>query len=114
MGNTAQALAMPREYTCPVLEFRTPLFHTGRNSSVRRGDRWHGVTQASIRLPDGGLSPPLPLQTELRHFKSLEGSDLRCEHDPSCRTVAGLLAELQRIYPGFTAEEEVTLLHFTL
>lgn len=99
---------------CPLLEFRNPRFHPGLNTSVRRGPRWHGVAEARIPLPDGRLSPPLPLRTELRRFDTLNDADLAAEHDPDCRTRVSLLLELQRIYPGFTAEEEVTLVHFTL
>lgn len=96
----------------PVLGFSNPCFHTGRNTSVRRGDRWHGVPLACIALPDDGASSPCPLQTELRRFDSLTDADLRDEHDPACRTPAGLLKVLQQIYPGFQPDEEVTLVHF--
>ena len=36
--------------TVPLLGFDNPQFHTGRNTSVRRGARWHGVAQACIEL----------------------------------------------------------------
>ncbi|MCW4455817.1 hypothetical protein OK348_13585 [Flavobacterium sp. MXW15] len=98
----------------PILEFRNPVFLPGRNTSVRRGGRWHGIREARLRLADGHLSPPRPLRTELKPFAALTGADLQYEHDPGCRSVAGLLAELQRLYPGFSAGEDVTLVHFTL
>ena len=98
----------------PILEFQRPCFLAGRNTSVRRGRRWHGVAMARIRLADGNLSPPRALQTECRPFASLTDADLRDEHDTGCRTVAGLLAVLQALYPGFSAGEDVTLVHFTL
>ncbi len=101
---------MPDE--CPILEFRTPVFHSGRNLTVRRGQRWHGVAEARLDLGQGALSAPLALQTQLRLFDTLEAADLHCEHDASCRTPAGLLAELQRIYPGFRAGDQVTLVYF--
>ena len=100
--------------TTPLLGFDTPRFHTGRNTSVRRGARWHGVETACIDLGDGRHSAPLPLQTELRSFAALEEADLRDEHDPGCRTPAGLLAVMQRLYPGFRSDELVTLVHFRM
>ena len=112
MQKTSATHPMPD--ALPILEFQRPSFLPGRNTSVRRGARWHGVTMARIRLADGGLSSPRPLQTECRPFASLSGAELRDEHDPDCRTVAGLLAVLQALYPGFSVEEDVTLVHFTL
>src|SRR5690606_2219166 len=97
-----------------VLEFRTPVFLDGRNLTVRRGAHWHGVAEARLRLADGGLSPPVALETEVRSFPDLTAADLMYEHDAGCRTPAGLLAELQRIYPGFGAHERVTLVRFQL
>jgi len=97
-----------------VLEFRTPVFLDGRNLTVRRGAHWHGVAEARLRLADGGLSPPVALETEVRSFADLTAADLMYEHDAGCRTPAGLLAELQRIYPGFGAHERVTLVRFQL
>lgn len=96
----------------PILEFVNPIFLTGPNITVRRGDKWHGAPQARLRLADGSLSPPVALHTELKRFDRLNAADLACEHDPACRTPAGLLAVLQQIYPGFSADEEVTVCHF--
>ncbi|MNN55224.1 hypothetical protein D3C81_1700860 [compost metagenome] len=96
----------------PLLGFANPQFHTGRNTSVRRGDRWHGVAQARIEQDAGRHSGPLPLLTELRRFNTLTAADLSDEHDPACRTPEGLLAVMQRLYPGFQADEIVTLVHF--
>lgn len=98
----------------PILEFDHAEFLPGRNTTVRRGRRWHGVDHARIRRADGSLSAPLRLATELKPFRSLRSQDLACEHDPSCRTPEGLLGVLQRLYPGFSPEEEVTLCHFDL
>ena len=51
---------MPIE--CPILDFRTPVFHPGRNLTVRRGQRWHGVAETRLDLGHGALSAPLALQ----------------------------------------------------
>lgn len=96
----------------PILDFANATFNDGRNTTVRRGSRWHGVARARLRLPDGSLSSPVALQTELKRFDALTAQDLRFEHDPRCRTVQGLLAELRRHYPGFDPDDVVTLCHF--
>ena len=103
---------VPGSLDTPVLSFRAPVFDRGRNTTVRRGRKWHVATHARLQLGDGSLSPPIELHTELKRFSALTDADLRFEHDPACRTVAGLLLVLQGLYPGFSAEEEVTLCHF--
>lgn len=98
----------------PLLGFALPRFHAGRNTSVRRGGRWHGVQVARVQLGHDRHSVPLALQTEQRRFDTLTAHDLRDEHDPRCRTPDGLLAVMQQLYPGFQADETVTLVHFRL
>jgi hypothetical protein len=98
----------------PILEFANARFHAGRNTTVRSGSRWHGVPLARLRLDEGSLSPPVALSTELRAFRDLDAAALRDEHDAGCRTPEGLLAELQRHYPGFDGTGMVTLCHFEL
>lgn len=98
----------------PLLTFVNPQFHRGRNLTVRRGSRWHGVALARLQLPPGVPEPTVALTTQLRLFNTLTAADLRDEHDPSCRTPEGLLQVLQQIYPGFQADETVTLVHFVL
>ncbi|MEO6517535.1 MAG: hypothetical protein ABIO17_00880 [Pseudoxanthomonas sp.] len=97
----------------PVLCFSTPVLNRGRNTSVRRGRKWQPVSEARLLLADGRVSAPVVLHTELRLFSTLTDADLRYEHDPACRTVAGLLAVLQHLYPGFRTDEEITLCHFS-
>ena len=97
----------------PVLSFSTPVFNRGRNTTVRRGRKWQPVSEARLRLADGSVSAPVALRTELKIFSTLSDADLRYEHDPDCRTVAGMLAVLQHLYPGFRADEEVTVCHFS-
>lgn len=98
----------------PVLGFARPLFQHGENLSVRRGSRWHGTPHVRLQLADGQLSAPVALRTDCLRFDQLCDADLAAEHDPACRTVAGLLAVMQQHYPGFEAQETVTLCHFNL
>ena len=103
---------VPESQYPSVLSFSAPVFNRGRNMTVRRGRKWHAVAEVRLQLGNGSLSPPMKLHTELKQFSTLTEADLRFEHDPTCRTVGGLLLVLQRLYPGFSAEEEVTLCHF--
>lgn len=105
-------MSVPEFQYPPVLTFVLPVFHRGRNTTVRRGHKWHTVAEARLQLGEGSLSLPVELHTELKQFSALTEADLPFEHDPACRTVDGLLLVLQQIYPGFDAEEEVTLCHF--
>lgn len=105
-------MSVPEPRDPPVLSFNLPRFNRGRNTTVRRGCKWHAVAEARLLLGDGSLSPPVKLQAELKKLTTLTDADLRFEHDPACRTVGGLLLVLRRLYPGFSAEEEVTLCHF--
>ena len=96
----------------PVLEFQNPTFTVGWNLTVRRGTRWHQVTPVRLRLYGGALSSPVHLLSEVRQFQSLTESDLADEHDPACRTPAGLLNIMRRSYDGFATTEYVTLCRF--
>ena len=98
----------------PELGFARPCFHPGRNTSVRRGERWHGVAAASVHVVAEQPPRTVALHTELRRFAELTDADLRDEHDPACRSPAGLLAVMQALYPGFAPDEVVTLVHFWL
>lgn len=98
----------------PLLEFKNPIFHDGVNITVRHGDKWNGVRQARIQLGGGHVSNRVDLHTRLIKFSDLTDSELHFEHDPSCRTVAGLAEELKRVYPEFTEESMVTVVTFLL
>ena len=96
----------------PLLAMAVPVHHRGSNLSVRRGTRWLGVTAVRLPLPEGGTSAPVPLVTRSLPFQQLTDADLADEHDPACRTLEGLLRVLQTHYPGFSAQEMVTLCRY--
>lgn len=98
----------------PVLGFADPVFLPGHNTSVRRGLRWLKVEQVRVQLAEGRLSAPLQLHTRACRFDQLRDAELAFEHDPACRSVAGLLAVMQRHYPGFAPQEMVTVCDFWL
>ncbi|NID14388.1 hypothetical protein [Luteibacter yeojuensis] len=98
----------------PVLQFKRHIFKPGRNTTVRRGSKWDGVGHALIDLGDVKPSMLATLSTTTYRFNQVSDHMLRDEHDPSCRTVNGLLTEMQRVYPGFSDSEDVTLVNFYL
>ena len=96
----------------PELKFSNPVFHAGTNLTVRRGTKWHREQWATVQIGDTRLTVRLSCMTH--RFAWLTDHWVRDEHDPACRTVAGLLAEMQRVYPGFSEQEEVTLVRFNV
>lgn len=97
-----------------LIEFSNPVFKNGVNLTVRRGTKWHGVDRAFIQLSDFIRHGTVALATEVKVFNELTDVDLIDEHDPSCRTVEGLAAEMKRVYPEFEVTDEVTLVKFIL
>ena len=105
---------MDTDPAIPVMGFANAQFLPGRNTSIRRGTRWLGVRQVRIELGGGQLSQVLALHTRQCRFDALVQADLAFEHDPACRSVAGLLAVMQSHYPGFQPSECVTVCDFVL
>ena len=89
-----------------MLYFNTKEFRKGKNLTVRRGTRWHGRKASNFNI----------LNSEVIRFRNLKDAShkkvLKYEHDPKCRNYDGLLAEMKRIYKGFSANENVTLVFF--
>ena len=96
----------------PELKFSNPVFHAGTNLTVRRGLKWYREQWATVDV--WGVKGVVRLSCMSHRFSLLTDHWVRDEHDPACRTVAGLLAEMQRVYPGFSENEEVTLVRFDL
>lgn len=97
-----------------LLEFSNPVFHDGVNVTVRRGTKWLGVHNAYVDLGGKFCTGPVVLHTRAVPFNELTDSDVQNEHDPSCRTVAGLATEMKRVYPEFSESDTVTLATFIL
>ena len=99
-----------------TLLFSNLVFNDGFNLTVRRGRKWALEGKANIQLGKGvgEFLPGVTIQTREARFSSLTNNDVHMEHDPACRTIAGLLAEMQRVYEGFDVNEIVTLVVFYL
>lgn len=94
------------------LKFCNPVFHAGVNLTVRRGRKWASQDIAVIDI--NGFQAVVKISSVTWSFSFLSDENLRDEHDPACRTVAGLLEEMKRVYPGFRPSEEITLVRFQL
>jgi hypothetical protein len=98
----------------PLLRFSRPVFHAGRNVTVRRGAKWFREEWAYVDIGEDKEPMLLKIGTDLRPFFLLSPVLLADEHDPSCRTLDGLFSEMQRVYPGFERHEDVTVVSFYL
>lgn len=106
---------LPMEYNdLPQLLFANPIFNDGINLSIRRGDKWFGVKDAALWDLKGNTYGRVNLFTTKQSFALLSGDpeDLEYEHDPNCRTYAGLLKDMKEVYDGFDPTEVVTLVWF--
>lgn len=105
-----------------ALEFQNPQLSAGQaNVTVRRGTKWADrVTSGdTVNLMDVSVSPAVLIGTAViestvaRTLRSMSDADLALEHDPACRTVAGLLAVLRQVYgEDFSEDETVTVVTF--
>lgn len=100
------------------LKFKNLVFKDGENITCRRGVKWAtddgGEFGFPVTDPRGfsvfGFAEPVAVK--VKRFCDITDADVVNEHDPDCRTAAGLLAVMQDTYDGFDASEIVTLLSF--
>jgi len=102
-----------------VMEFKKYIFLPGLNITVRKGTKWDIFQEPKFGIlksvdpddPDqeqsGLFLASIPL-----HFVAIPNALLRLEHDPDCRTWFDLLREMERIYPDFDKDDEVTIVFF--
>ncbi len=102
------------------LLFQNPVFHEGINVTVRHGLAWADsldeeplVYHSDFEAENDYLGwAHIKGVLTCRLFQIPPGV-LTCEHDPSCRTKKGILAEMVRVYGDVTEISEVTVLFFT-
>ncbi len=91
-----------------MMEFLNPTFNAGPNVTVRKGRKWmDALTQLEglvehILIGCSQLAVALPARVISCHWynqvKDIPQEFFTKEHDPSCRTVPGLMTELERVY----------------
>lgn len=91
----------------PKLRFLNPVHNKGINMTVRKGNKWLGVTKADVE----GLGER-KIITFAIPFNEIRDYMLQFEHDPSCRKVSGLYNVMLEAYPGFEYTDHVTLVFY--
>jgi hypothetical protein len=112
------------------LRFKNPVFHSGENSTVRRGTRWSGYNsewennEAPVMLVDTNLIENGKLIDEpaigtgtitgtiVKRFCDLSRKDIENSHDPRLRQFPALIKFMGKCYPGFNQNEIVTVVKF--
>lgn len=99
-----------------LLYFKNPVFHTGLHVTVRNGKKWFDAQPGEkLALVDTESQEVVGEVTVLHAvhlpFDSIPDYWLQFEHDPSCRDLAGLRKEMDRVYEGQWGED-VTVVFF--
>ena len=103
--------------------FQRPVFNKGLNVTVRNGDKWMKAEIGDTLLLKGTREDGDAIDTgkigtivakALLPADMVPDAFLLYEHDPYCRTQAELLSELERVYPGFSSDNLVTVLLFRI
>ena len=102
-----------------ILAFSNPVFHAGDNITCRAGRKWlegckPGDTVAVTRTGSPDILFEAPVTAVwFAPLSWVPASVLAREHDPDCRTHAGLAAELARHYPlPASGEFEIAIVAF--
>lgn len=102
-----------------TLEFLNPVFRSGLNLTVRRGDKWKKANPGDplhivkTGETDGRLG--FVEDVIVTRFSSLNryADLLQYEHDPECQNVEGLIKAMKRAYgDAFSTDDQVILLLF--
>jgi hypothetical protein len=99
------------------LYFQRPTFRKGLNITVRNGDKWFKAVAPGdmVRLVEADADVIMGadvLFTDYLPPREIPALWLKFEHDPSCRDLAGLEAELVRVYGDEPITSKVTVIGF--
>jgi len=99
------------------LLFSNPVFHDGINVTVRNGYKWADALGEIVDVmnTDGVSAPEMAhvLGVLTTQLDKIPESILEHEHDPSCRTLAGIAKEMRKVYGNQIQDNEpVTVLFF--
>lgn len=99
--------------------FNKFVFKPGLNITVRRGIKWSGLSGLiSVKQTDVsveyGMIGGIIKSTHIMRFCDIPKTWLHIEHDPDCRTRAGLLRGMRETYDDFIEEEIVTVVTFEI
>lgn len=96
--------------------FNNPHFNKGRNVTVRKGTRWSGKLgkYEIVDRFDENMGYCQIVETKVKPFREILDTDIKYEHDPECRTLAGLLMVMDELYQDFNINDTVTIVDFKL
>jgi len=98
------------------LLFSNPIFHTGINVTVRSGYKWADSLNEIVEVGDtdglADLRSAHILGVLTTKLNKIPESILAQEHDPSCRTLDGIITEMKRVYGDIADDAPVTVLFF--
>ncbi len=99
-----------------ILKFHHPIFLNGLNMTIRRGTKWDGRLGLIWAETDKGeyIGPAQIRFTQVMKFDEISSHLHKFNHDPDCRTKAGVLNELCGLYEAFDVKEIVTLVWFRM
>lgn len=100
-----------------LLLFSNPVFHSGINVTVRNGYKWADALGNIVNVGDtdglADLRPAHILGVLTTKLNKIPESILAQGHDPSCRTLDGIITEMKRVYGDDLADDApVTVLFF--
>jgi hypothetical protein len=106
-----QMVTLGEEPEIPKMDFDKAVFNIGENLTVRLGTKWAGLKEGDkVRIGDGIATI---LGVTAKKFKEIATKELEREHDPKCKTVAGLKFALKRSYGDkFSEDSDVVLVRF--
>ena len=99
-----------------TLLFSNPVFHKGLNVTCRNGFKWADSLNEVVEVRDtdnttdyglGYISGVLTLP-----LNQIPEGILQYEHDPSCRTTEGIIAEMRNVYGDKLDENAPTTVLF--
>jgi len=99
------------------LLFKNAVFNKGRNTTIRRGVKWDCCPDKENVLVYGRTAEPVAcvkISTRVKSFDDLSDDDIANEHDPICRSWAGIYGVMKRVYDGFDRREIVTIVDFDM
>lgn len=109
---------MEREHGIALeqLLFSNPVFHDGINVTCRNGYKWASEMGTIVNLMDTdgttdyGMAHILGIMTVC--LNKIPEEILSLEHDPSCRTRDGIIAEMRNVYGEDLKENAPTTVVF--
>jgi hypothetical protein len=104
------------EPTLETLLFNNPVFHKGVNVTCRKGYKWAQQMGAIVNVRDTDGTTDYGyghiLGAMVVKLNKIPECVLTLEHDPSCRTVDGIITEMKNVYGDDLKDDAPTTVLF--